>query len=221
MTDAHCHLVRGETRHFVCGDGAIGPVDVRFCGLHPWEFLAARELPDFGAIERRLADDSHLGVGEIGLDRLKVRDIPQTMRDAFEAQLALAAKWRRPVVLHGAKCWGQVVKACVPYAGKIPSFLFHGFSRSDGLLPDIVKMDGFISIGPAILNDHAVNYRKLAAKIPADHLLVESDATLENDGETPHVNEIFAKLAEIRGVTAEDIAQRIEANADRFVESLK
>ena len=92
MTDAHCHLVRGETRHFVCGDGAIGPVDVRFCGLHPWEFLHARELPDFGAIERRLADDSHLGVGEIGLDRLKVRDIPQMMSDAFEAQLAATSR---------------------------------------------------------------------------------------------------------------------------------
>ena len=154
------------------------------------------------------------GVGEIGLDRLKCRAIPPLMREVFEAQLALAFDLRRPVVLHGAKCWGQVVaavkvqsacaaKPLVLSRGKAalvqgadakhpaPStsaagakapgtrFLFHGFSRSDGLIPDIVKLNGFISVGPAVLNDHAVNYRELVKKIPLDRLLVETDRTSE------------------------------------------
>ena len=101
--------------------------------------------------------------------------------------------------------------------GRIPAFLFHGFSRSGGLLPDIVKLNGYVSIGPAILNDHAVNYRELAKAIPEDRLLVESDATAENDAEVPSVREIAAKLADLRGLTAEALEKVLERNAEAFL----
>ena len=216
MTDAHCHVTHGETRHFVCGT-AQAP-DVAFVGVHPWD--CARGF-DPRAMRERLAADPRLGVGEIGLDRLKERDVSPLMREVFEAQLRLAAEFRRPVVLHGAKCWGQVVQTIVRMFGKtgepIPSFLFHGFSRSDGLLPDIVALNGFVSVGPAILNDHAVNYRELAKKIPAERLLVESDRTAENAAEVPSVTAVAAKLAELRGISADELAARLEANADVFL----
>ena len=138
------------------------------------------------------------------------------MREAFEAQLAIAAEFRRPVVLHGAKCWGEVAKAAQVHAGRIPAFLFHGFSRSGGLIPQIVAMNGFISVGPALLNDHAVNYRELVKEIPSDRLLVESDATAENASETPSVAEIAAKLAELRGLTQDELETMLESNATAF-----
>lgn len=213
MTDAHCHLVRGETRHFVCNAASFLPApDVVFFGTHPW----FSDGFDADALRAALAAHPAAGVGEIGLDRLKAREIPPRMREIFAAQLALAAEFARPVVLHGAKCWGEVVKACMPYAGKIPAFLFHGFSRSGGLLPDIVRLNGFVSIGPALLNDHAVNYRELAKAVPLDRLLVESDATEENDAETPHVGEIAAKLADLRGLPSGELLAALESNADRF-----
>ena len=101
MTDAHCHVVRGETRHFLCEPraGAPGADDVIFYGAHPWHL----EDFDAAALRARLAANPAAGVGEIGLDRLKDRDISPRMRAVFAAQLALAAELRRPVVLHGAK----------------------------------------------------------------------------------------------------------------------
>ena len=218
MTDAHCHVVRAATRHFLCDplDGAFGERDVRFVGAHPW-FLDGF---DAAAMRARLAGDATLGVGEIGLDRLREREIPQRMRDAFDVQLMIAAEFHRPVVLHGAKCWGEVVKAAARVHAGVPAFLFHGFSRSEGLLPDIVGLNGYISVGPAILNDHAVNYRMLAKKIPSDRLLVESDATAESAADSPAVEDTLAKLAEIRGVSAECLAARLEANADAFASCL-
>ena len=153
-----------------------------------------------------------MGVGEIGLDRLRSKTISEAMRGAFDAQLAVAAEFRRPVQLHGAKCWGEVVKACRPFAGRIPAFVFHGFSRSDGLLPDIVALGGFVSVGPAILNDHAVNYRAMVQKVPAERLLVESDAT--EAAAAPRVDEVATKLAEVRGIGLEELIARLERNAD-------
>ncbi|MBR2838178.1 MAG: TatD family hydrolase [Kiritimatiellae bacterium] len=222
MTDAHCHVARGASRSFLCDPcdtPSPGAGDVRFVGTHPW----LHEAFDADALRARLAADPRLGVGEIGLDRLRERDIPQRMREVFEAQLEIAAEFSRPVVLHGAKCWGEVVKAIEGarrrFAGVgrgFAAFLFHGFSRSDGLLPDIVALDGYVSVGPALLNDHAVNYRELARRIPQDRLLVESDATAATAASAPQAEDVAAKLAELRGVPADALAARLEANADAF-----
>ena len=118
MTDAHCHVS--------CGDPAVRELLVGrdFFGVHPWETLGETtgtcetgEACETGAGHSSLAcPASHqliaslrasllanpaAGVGEIGLDRLKCRDIPPRMREVFETQLALAIELKRPVVLHG------------------------------------------------------------------------------------------------------------------------
>ena len=235
MTDAHYH--RDGYATFL----SLGDREFRFFGLHPWQVLDLGEaalLP----LREKLSSDPHSGVGEIGLDRLKSRVIDPAQRAVFAAQLEIAAEFHRPVVLHGAKCWGEVVAACRPYAGRIPAFLFHGFSRSGGLLPDIAALNGFVGVGAALLNDHAVNYRALVKEIPLERLLLETDAadyasSLKRqecrfpDGR-PHIGEaalsplsptpgeILAKLAEIRGMQPEMLEATVDANAARFVEVL-
>ena len=248
MTDAHCHVS--------CGDSSVRELLVGrdFFGVHPWETLDDGTTGTDGTTETRRAlvpdipvvpDVSSLaallaslraqllanpaaGVGEIGLDRLKSREISPRMREVFEAQLALALEFHRPVVLHGAKCWGQVVTTVCRHLSHsptpplphspTPSFLFHGFSRSDGLIPEIVKLGGFISVGPAILNDHAVNYRELVKKIPLDRLLVETDAVVGARVPTrPHIRDVLAKTADILNLSAAELERITDENADRFL----
>ena len=222
MTDAHCHVTGGDpsVREFLIGRD--------FIGVHPWEAGNCSDCSDCSIVRLRgaLVADLRLGVGEIGLDRLKEREISPRMREVFETQLRLALEFGRPVVLHGAKCWGQVVKTVQhltieqsnnPNNRPIPSFLFHGFSRSDGLIPDIVALNGFISVGPAVLNGHAVNYRELVKKIPIERLLVETDRTPENASECPSVRDIAAAVAELRGVSVAELERLTDENAERFL----
>lgn len=239
MTDAHCHVTGGDpsVRELLIGRD--------FIGIHPWETRelspedVRRKTEDMAVRLRSSVSSPFLGVGEIGLDRLKARDIPPQMREVFEAQLKLALEFHRPVVLHGAKCWGQVVEAVKKaeieakekgegeqrnvsnsIVGLGPSnfaFLFHGFSRSDGLIPDIVALNGYISVGPAVLNDHAVNYRELVKKIPLDRLLLETDRTEENAATCPSVREVAAKVADLRGLSVAELEQLTDANAERFL----
>ena len=94
MTDVHCHVPRpGKARQFVIGED--------FIGIHPWETLRTGSVPDkTGSVPNDellkmaglLSADKKLGVGEIGLDRLKNRDISSVMRETFLAQLELAAR---------------------------------------------------------------------------------------------------------------------------------
>ena len=216
MTDAHCHVS--------CGDSSVRELLVGrdFFGVHPWDAVDVSFLPSLRA---QLLANPAAGVGEIGLDRLKSRDISPRMREVFEAQLALALDLGRPVVLHGAKCWGQVVTTVCRHLSHsptpplphspTPSFLFHGFSRSDGLIPEIVKLNGFISVGPAILNDHAVNYRELVKKIPLDRLLVETDRTSSSD--SPSISDVLAKTADILNLSAAELERITDENAGRFL----
>ena len=219
MTDAHCHVS--------CGDSSVRELLVGrdFFGVHPWDAVDVSFLPSLRA---QLLANPAAGVGEIGLDRLKSRDISPRMREVFEAQLALALELGRPVVLHGAKCWGQVVTTVCRHLSHsptpplphspTPSFLFHGFSRSDGLIPEIVKLGGFISVGPAILNDHAVNYRELVKKIPLDRLLVETDAVVGARVPTrPHIRDVLAKTADVLNLSAAELERITDENAGRFL----
>ena len=227
MTDAHCHVS--------CGDSSVRELLVGrdFFGVHPWETLEECKVESVKCkveeeLRSKLLANPKAGVGEIGLDRLKSRDISPRMREVFEAQLALALELGRPVVLHGAKCWGQVVTTVCRHLSHSPtpplphspppSFLFHGFSRSDGLIPEIVKLNGFISVGPAILNDHAVNYRELVKKIPLDRLLVETDAVVGARVPTrPHIRDVLAKTADILNLSAAELERITDENADRFL----
>ena len=197
-----------------------------FFGVHPWETLGEFEVESLKLkvgeeLRSKLIANPKAGVGEIGLDRLKVRDIPPLMREVFESQLALALELRRPVVLHGAKCWGQVVatiRKLTTHNSQLTNFLFHGFSRSDGLIPEIAELNGFISVGPAVLNDHAVNYRELVKKIPLDRLLVETDAVVGACVPTrPHIRDVLVKTADILNLSAAELEKTTDENADRFL----
>ena len=214
MTDAHCHVSCGVSgiRELIIGRD--------FLGVHPWETLGSEEVrvrgEEVGAwLEAELKARPKLGVGEIGLDRLKERTISPVMREVFSAQLKLACEYQRPVVLHGAKCWGEVVKEVKSEeerAKKCGWMLFHGFSRSAGLIPEIVKLGGYISVGPAILNDHAVNYRALVKSIPLERLLIETDRTPENAAECPSIIDVLEGAAKVLGLSPSELEHITDAN---------
>ena len=211
MTDVHCHVRGGNAavRELVIGE--------HFLGVHPWDAERSEEVRVMSEeLRRRLLADPKLGVGEIGLDRLKDKNISPRMREVFESQLRLGIELGRPIVLHGAKCWGQVVNTILQLQLHTSTLRFHGFSRSDGLIPEIAKLGGFISVGPSVLNDHAVNYRELVKKIPDECLVLETDRTEANAADCPAVSTICAKVAELRGRSAEEIESLTDANALRF-----
>ncbi len=210
MTNAHYH--RGvATCLSLCGK------ECRFYGVHPWSADGVDLEAAVGDVRRQVESDPAAGVGEIGLDRLKTKCVSPAQRELFLAQLRVAADARRPVVLHGAKCWGEVVKCVKPFVPRIPALLFHGFSRSDGLLPEIFAMNGFVSVGKAVLNDHAVNYRKLVRGLPPERLLVETDDDVADDAQRDALlAQIFAKVSELTGVTG----PQLDENARRFVASV-
>lgn len=220
MFNAHCHRPDASCPSLVCCAqqnewstlAATSFDGRRFYGIHPWfaencDLSAA--LPSLTAL---LAADPIAGVGEIGLDRLHTKTTTLAQKNALIAQLEIAAKFSRPIVLHGAKCWGEVVKAVKPFASQVPAMLFHGFSRSEGLINEIISLNGFISIGAAVLNDHAINYRAMIRKIPQDRLLLETDTSEEP------LRKILEQTAALLDLSPAALEQITDANIQRFIQ---
>ncbi len=228
--DAHCHVdfpkESNVSQRLVCAAkmddwdalSCLPENDTPFFGIHPWYVNQNTDLPTTEkALREKLITLPNAGVGEIGLDRLRDKNISTASRNAFAMQLSIAKEFHRPVVLHGAKCWGEVVKECSQYSDGIPSFLFHGFSRSAGLIPDITKINGFISVTAAVLNDHAVNYRDLVKELPLTSLLIETDGEAEKAASIPPISAVYNKVAELRGMSIGELAAQIETNLRNFL----
>lgn len=130
-------------------------------GIHPWQVGKCTE-DTLNQLDTLLATHPAAHIGEIGLDKCKDDFYKQV--EFFEAQLMLAQKYNRPVHIHSVRAWGEIMPILKHHANLI--FLFHGFSGDKNVVKFFQNYNAFFSV-------HTPNKIPL---IPADRLLVESDA---------------------------------------------
>lgn len=255
LFDAHLHLfdprvtpVRTAFESFAQVAGVVAcigcaehpalwdvPIDsalsvVRAYGIHPWYADEGQVAVD--DLRDRLAADPAAIVGEIGLDGLRpTSDNGAAQVALFRAQLALAADLNRPVVLHGARAWQALFRELMPWVSRLPAILLHGatFSPETLRLPLFQKGNFWISLGGAVVNPNARTVRSLAAALPAEQLLIETDAPdllpfgaeglgdarLNHPGNLPLIAETVAQL---RGCDVATLAAQTFTNARKFAE---
>ena len=151
-------------------------------GVHPWY---ADPLPAdwMERLESLLALHPEAPVGEIGLDGIRAFPSREPQRQVLCAQLELAIRLRRPVVLHGARAWGELTETLRPFAPRLPGFVGHAFGGSAEVLREWVALGGFLSFAGTVCNPMARRIRAAAVAAPADRLLIETDAPDLKPGE--------------------------------------
>ena len=144
-------------------------------GVHPWY---AGNLPAdwLAQLEELLVRHPEASVGEIGIDGLRDDPPRDVQRRVLCAQMELAARLHRPVVLHGARAWGELLAVLQPFAPRLPGFVAHAFGGSDDILREVVSRGGFVSFAGTVCNPAAKRVRAAAAAVSADRLLIETDA---------------------------------------------
>lgn len=189
-------------------------------GLHPM-FLDAhrpehlRQLGDWIAHERPLA------VGECGLDFF-VEDLDtDAQQHYFDGQLALARDFDLPVIVHARRAVDAVI-ASFKRVGKLRGVV-HSFSGSPEQARQLWQLGFLIGIGGPATYARASRLRGLVARMPLEHLLLETDAPDQPDAEIRGQRNEPARLAyvcqtiaDLRGVDAEAIATATTDNARRL-----
>lgn len=259
FTDSHCHLnlnqfnndldavldrarTNGVQRILVPG------IDLETCRLavqlaesYPGVYAAVGIHPNAGSewqpetlkeIETLANHPRVAAIGEIGLDNHWKDTNPGLQREILLAQLELAARVNKPVILHSREAlvdllpilgnWtNELIRIDSPLAGR--AGVLHSF-EGDVLTAEKARLTGFfISLAGPVTFQNAAEKHELASQHPLENLLIETDSPYL----TPHPHRgqrnepanlalVAQAIAKIRNIPLEHVADRTTRNADKL-----
>ncbi len=173
-------------------------------GIHPWH-------AQFGNItEVEQLASSVDAIGEIGLDF--ACDVPKEVQIAvFNAQLALAEQYEKAVVLHCVKAFEEVMKMVAKF--RLKAVIFHGFIGSKEQAQRAITQGYYLSFGERTFRS--------PKSIEALRSTTLSSLFVESDESTTPIDDIYAQIAELRGVSITELATATEENFKRIFQTTK
>jgi len=186
-------------------------------GIDPHQ-AATAEAGRVDELRELLTRPSVVAVGETGLDGHYGADTLPEQRLLFEAHLALAEALGLPVVIHSRAASVETAAALALFPGTV---ILHCFSEP-ALLDPALEWGYYVSFAGNVTYPKAVGLREMAARVPADRILAETDSPYlapqpvrGRRNEPAHVIHTLAVLAADREETASELERRIDENADR------
>jgi TatD DNase family protein len=184
-------------------------------GIDPHQ-AAEPEASRVDELRDLLEHDEAVAVGETGLDYFRDRAPRDRQRSLFEAQLELATKLGKPVVIHTRDADRDTADVLAGFDGTV---VMHCFS-SPGLVKTVVERGYYVSFAGNVTYPKATDLRAAAAQVPAERILAETDSPYlapqsrrGRPNEPANVALTVAELAKARGEDADELAARIDANA--------
>jgi TatD DNase family protein len=200
-------------------------------GVHPHDALSWNEDTNFHL--RKLAEGSKVvAIGEIGLDYYRNRSPHEQQRRVFLEQLALAAELGLPVVIHNRQAtqdvlalvseWhGELVRSGSPLAQR-PGVM-HSFSDGEDFARQAIEMNFYIGFSGPVTFQNARDLQQVAAALPLDHILVETDAPFLTPhphrgqrNEPAYVHYVAEKIAALHQISYSKTAEITTASAARL-----
>jgi TatD DNase family protein len=191
-------------------------------GRHPHETTGFGP-GDLEEIELAAADPKVRAIGETGLDYYRDHAPRDDQRRAFEAQLGLATRLGLPVSIHTRAAEDDTFAILREHADGVAAVILHCFSAPDRL-DECVERGYLCSFAGNVTYPKATDLQHAAAEVPAELLLAETDApwlapqpVRGKPNEPGHVVHTGRRLAELRGVSYEELDRTVERNAARVL----
>lgn len=196
-------------------------------GVHPNDTIKATD-DDYLLLRELCKDEKVRAIGETGLDWFHEFSPRETQKEHFIKHLDLAEELNLPVVIHARNSAEECLDIFEPYAARGVKGVWHCFSAGKKVLPQLLEraleMDLYLGISGMVTFEEQKPLRNIISKIPDKHLLLDSDSPyltprpkITDRNEPSRVLQIAQTLAELRGVTTEDIARITTRNACDFL----
>ena len=195
-------------------------------GLHPNEAtMSPSELDSVvQALEVMVAehDDVVRAIGEIGLDTFRDWAPIEDQERAFIAQLDLARRTQRPVVIHCREAWPRTLEIIAAEGAGVTG-VFHCFGGTPAEAVRAIELDWYVSFAGNVSYPKAQNLRDAAKEVPLDRTLLETDSPfLAPQPKRGKRNEpVFSldtaeTLASVLEIELDEVLARTTANARRL-----
>lgn len=186
-------------------------------GIHPL-YPPERPEADLAQLREAIARENPVAVGEIGLDFFVPSLDPARQAELFVAQLQLAREFDLPVLLHIRRAQDAVLKA-LKQTG-VTRGIAHAFNGSRQQAEGFIKQGFKLGLGGAMTWPRALNLQRLAAELPLESIVLETDSPdmppawrAGQRNEPAELARIVQTLAGLRGITVEEVAAATSANA--------
>lgn len=178
-------------------------------GIHPWYIDENRLESDLKIIEEKLQLDECLALGECGLD--KRIDIPMDLQvKVFEQQIALAEKYKKPLVLHLVAAYQELIEIKNRLQVSVPIIL-HGFSKNEQTAKQLIDNGCYLSFGKYLLRNPEL--KSVFQSVPNDKFFLETDTIDET------LEEVYQLASEYKKCSLEEIQATITANFNNVFKS--
>jgi TatD DNase family protein len=192
-------------------------------GVHPHD--ARKATPEtWRHMRELLSHPKVVAVGEIGLDYYYDHSPRQTQRAVFLEQLELAAEARKPVIIHTREAWEETLSLLrTHWAPTGFGGVFHCFSGGPAEAREALGLGFHLGFGGVVTFPKAERVREAARYVPADRLLLETDAPYlapvphrGKRNEPAFILETARRLAAERGEPPETLAANTTRNFQRL-----
>lgn len=175
-------------------------------GLHPWYATMAEYPAQFKKLEEMALQPNVKLIGECGLDKLKGAELAVQIQ-ILEAQIQLAEKLHKPLILHCVKAFDELIKLKKELRVKVP-MIIHGFHKNVELGQQLIGQGFYLSFGKAILTPDSG-----AAKL----LPFLSNFFLETDDADLKIEEIYVAAANLKKCSVDELKACIFANWEKII----
>jgi TatD DNase family protein len=196
-------------------------------GLHPGE-IPNVSLCDMKELAALASESKVVAIGETGLDYYRSKEHAQHQKDLFWAQLELAKERRLPVVIHNRSAEADILEILRAHAESLPKDwrpwgVMHCFGGDEKFAFDCIEIGLLISYTGILTFKNATALRDMAKKVSLDFVMLETDAPYlapvphrGKRNEPAFVPLIAEVLAQVKGVTVDEVARATTENAQRL-----
>jgi len=190
-------------------------------GVHPHEARLYNDDID-GELRGLARDKLIVAIGEIGLDFHYDHSPRDVQREVFRRQVRLAREVSRPVIIHTREADAETAAILEEEGAKETGGVIHCFSGGRELAERALRLGFYVSFSGIVAFPRAEGIQEVARTVPADRLLIETDAPFlappphrGKRNEPAFVVEVARTVAELRGEPVEDVARAALENFGR------
>ncbi|HZG60907.1 MAG TPA: TatD family hydrolase [Anoxybacillus sp.] len=191
-------------------------------GWHPVDAIDMTE-DDLQMIEQLAAHPKVVALGEMGLDYYWDKSPKEVQKEVFRKQIALAKKVKLPIIIHNREATADIIEILKEENAAEVGGIMHCFTGSVEVAKQCIDMNFYISFGGPVTFKNAKKPKEVAKEIPLEHLLIETDCPYLTPhpfrgkrNEPSYVKYVAEAIAELKGISFEEVAQKTFDNAKKI-----
>lgn len=191
-------------------------------GWHPVDAIDMTD-EDLNWIKQLASHPKVVAIGEMGLDYYWDKSPKDIQKEVFRKQIQLAKEVKLPIIIHNRDATEDVVRILQEENASEVGGIMHCFTGSLEVAKQCMDMNFYISFGGPVTFKNAKKPKEVVKEIPMDRLLIETDCPYLTPhpfrgkrNEPSYVKYVAEQIAELRGVTLEEIGTKTSDNARKL-----